>query len=124
MTAANSVLRIAKKQNAFPLGWVVLVIGVIGLTAVPLLLPVRAIGTAIEIQVAALFALAFNFLWQQTRLLSFGHAAFFGAGMFATIHVMRAAASGVIVLPLPLVPLGGLAAGFFLGLVIGYFATA
>jgi branched-chain amino acid transport system permease protein len=97
---------------------------VVALAALPLLLPARAIGIAIQIQVAALFALAFNFLWQQTRLLSFGHAAFFGIGMFATIHAMRAAANGAIVLPLPLMPLAGLAAGLLLGLVIGYFATA
>jgi branched-chain amino acid transport system permease protein len=44
--------------------------------------------------------------------------------MFATIHAMRAAASGGIVFPLPLMPLAGLVAGLLLGLVIGYFATA
>ena len=101
-----------------------LIICLLALAALPLLLPSRAVGIAIQIQVAALFALAFNFLWQQTRLLSFGHAAFFGIGMFATIHAMRAAAAGIIGLPLPLVPLAGLLAGLLLGLVIGYFATA
>jgi branched-chain amino acid transport system permease protein len=94
------------------------------LVALPLVLPARAIGTLIQMLVAALFALAFNILWQQTRLLSFGHAAFFGIGMFATIHAMRAAASGAFALPLPLLPLAGLLSALILGAVVGYFATA
>jgi branched-chain amino acid transport system permease protein len=124
MTTADSVVQIAKKQSSLPKVSTAVVILVVALAALPLLLPARAIGIAIEIQVAALFALAFNFLWQQTRLLSFGHAAFFGMGMFATIHAMRAAASGAILFPLPLMPVAGLVAGFLLGLVVGYFATA
>lgn len=94
------------------------------LAVLPLVLPARAIGTLIQMLVAALFALAFNVLWQQTRLLSFGHSAFFGIGMFATIHAMRGAASGGFAMPLPLLPLAGLLAALILGLLIGYFATA
>jgi branched-chain amino acid transport system permease protein len=124
MTTADSVVTIAKKQISLPWVSTILLVVVLGFAALPLLLPARAIGTAIQIQIAALFALAFNSLWQQTRLLSFGHSTFFGIGMFATIHAMRAAESGAIVFPLPLMPLAGLAAGFLLGLVIGYFATA
>jgi branched-chain amino acid transport system permease protein len=93
------------------------------LALLPLVIPSRTIGTLVQMQVAALFALAFNILWQQTRLLSFGHAAYFGIGMFATIHAMRAAAAGGLILPLPLMPIAGLLAGFILGIVIGYFAT-
>src|SRR5262249_40168087 len=118
MTTADTVVEVAKKPVHLPRVSTVLVVCVVALAALPLLLPARAIGIAIQIQVAALFALAFNFLWQQTRLLSFGHAAFFGIGMFATIHAMRAAASGAMMLPLPLMPLAGLAAGLLLGLVI------
>src|SRR5215469_2443279 len=124
MTMADTVVQMAKKRTPLPKVSAVLIICALALAALPLLLPSRAIGIAIQVQVAALFALAFNFLWQQTRLLSFGHAAFFGIGMFATIHAMRAAASGAVGLPLPLVPLAGLLAGLLLGLVIGYFATA
>jgi branched-chain amino acid transport system permease protein len=124
MTTADSVMEVAKKQVHLPRVSAVLIVCVLALAVLPLLLPARAIGITVQIQVAALFALAFNFLWQQTRLLSFGHAAFFGIGMFATIHAMRAAASGGIVFPLPLMPLAGLAAGLLLGFAVGYFATA
>jgi branched-chain amino acid transport system permease protein len=103
---------------------VALILMVAILVALPVFLPPRAIPTAVQMQIGALFALAFNILWRQTRLLSFGHAAFFGIGMFATVHVMRAAATGTIGLPLPLLPLFGLLAGLALGLVIGFFATA
>ena len=87
-----------------PLG---VTVAVAVLAMLPLVLPGRTIGTLVQMQVAALFALAFNILWQQTRLLSFGHAAYFGIGMFATIHAMRAAAAGGLVLPLPLMPVAG-----------------
>ena len=93
------------------------------LIALPIALPQRGVSTAIQMQIAALFALAFNILWRQTRLLSFGHAAFFGIGMFATIHAMRAATDGSAGLPLPLLPVFGLLAGLALGLVVGFFAT-
>ncbi len=100
------------------------VVIVMAFSALPLVVPPRAIGTLIQMQVASVFALAFNILWRQTRLLSFGHAAFFGTGMFATIHLMRAQEIGAALVPLPLLPLAGLAAGGLLGIVIGYFATA
>lgn len=93
------------------------------LIALPMVLPPRAVGTVIQMQIAALFALAFNILWQQTRLLSFGHAAFFGIGMFATIHLMRMSGSDAL-LPLPLLPIGGVLAGLLLGVLAGFFATA
>src|SRR5215467_2742766 len=57
-------------------------------------------------------------------LLSFGHAAFFGIGMFATVHIMRTAAGGTVFLPLPLLPLFGVIAGLVLGAIVGFFATA
>src|SRR5438105_911998 len=72
---------------------------------------------------AALFALAFNLLWRHARLLSFGHAAYFGAGMFAAVHLMRAVEAGVVNIPLPLIPFAGLLAGLLLGLIAGYFST-
>ena len=40
--------------------------------------------------IAALFACAFNLLAGQGGMLSFGHAAYFGVGTFATIHAMNA----------------------------------
>ena len=103
---------------------VVLLLTVLALVTLPTFLPHRAIATATQMQIAALFALAFNILWRQTRLLSFGHAAFFGIGMFATVHIMRTAAGGTVFLPLPLLPIFGLMAGLVLGVIVGFFATA
>ncbi len=102
-----------RSTSAFPATAVLVLLAVATLATLPLWLPFRAIGTAIQMQVATLFALAFNILWRQTRLLSFGHAAFFGIGMFATIHLMRAAAGGAVALPLPLLPLPACAPGSF-----------
>ena len=55
-------------------------------------------------------------------MLSFGHAAYFGVGAFATVHAMNAL-GGTGLLPTPLLPLAGAAAGLGVGLVAGWFAT-
>jgi len=96
---------------------------IIVLIVLPLVLNDRYIGTLIKMLAASLFALAFNILWRQTKLLSFGHAAYFGLGMFAVVHLMRAIEAGSISLPLPLVPLAGLGAGLAFGWIAGFFAT-
>ena len=72
--------------------------------------------------IAALFACAFNLLAGQGGMLSFGHAAYFGVGTFATIHAMNAL-GGAGLLPTPLMPLVGGVAGLLFGLVAGWFAT-
>ena len=124
MTVASTVQQTYNRRPFLSFGSSAAFAALLCLAALPLLLPSRAIGTAIQMQIAALFALAFNILWRQTRLLSFGHSAFFGIGMFATIHAMRAAVSGTLPLPLPLLPLAGLCAAFILGILIGFLATA
>lgn len=73
--------------------------------------------------IASLFAMAFNLLIGQAGLLSFGHAAFFGVGAFATLHLMGAIEDRVVSVPTPLLPLAGAAAGFVIGAFAGYFAT-
>ncbi|RWI08716.1 MAG: branched-chain amino acid ABC transporter permease [Mesorhizobium sp.] len=102
-------------------GWTVLVLVIA--VAVPLLIPGRLLATVNQMLIAALFALSFNVVWQQMRLLSFGHAAFFGLGAFATIHLMRAVAAEAIFIPAPLLPVAGMLGGLVAGLIIGYFAT-
>jgi branched-chain amino acid transport system permease protein len=124
MTAAGNAVEMPCRAFPFRRAPCLVLLVVLALAALPLVLPSRGIGTAIQMLVAALFALAFNILWRQTRLLSFGHSAFFGIGMFATIHLMRAVAGGVVTLPLPLLPLAGLCAGLVLGIAVGFFATA
>jgi branched-chain amino acid transport system permease protein len=71
-----------------------------------------------QMGIAAVFALSYNLLLGQTGLLSFGHAAYFGLGGYAGIHLMRAIDAGLPI-PMPLVPLAGAAAGLFFGLLFG-----
>lgn len=72
--------------------------------------------------IASLYALAFNLLAGQAGLLSFGHAAYFGVGSFAALHLMLATEDG-LAFPTPLLPLAGAAAGLLAGLVAGWFST-
>jgi len=65
----------------------------------------------------AIFACAFNLLLGFTGLLSFGHAAFFGASAYATGWLMRSAG-----LSPELGVLAGVAASALLGLVVGLVA--
>jgi branched-chain amino acid transport system permease protein len=92
------------------------------LLSVPLLLSQGLVNAAIQMLIAALFALAYNVLCGQAGMLSFGHAAYFGAGAFATVHAMNAL-GGTGLLPTPLLPLVGGAAGLLIGAVAGWFAT-
>jgi branched-chain amino acid transport system permease protein len=77
----------------------------------------------VNVLIAALFASAFNLLMGQGGMLSFGHAAFFGVGAFAVMHLMVAIDRGGLNFPTPLMPLAGAAAGFVVGVCTGYFAT-
>src|SRR5258708_5957790 len=94
------------------------------LLALPALLPMRYVATSSNALIAALYALALNLLWHHRRLLSFGHAAYFGTGMFAAIHLMRAVEAHAIVLALPLIPLAAAGVAAAVGLLCGYVATA
>jgi branched-chain amino acid transport system permease protein len=58
------------------------------LLALPWCLPAYAVQVAIQALVLAGFAMSFNFLFQNAGLLSFGHAAFFGAGAYTTALLM------------------------------------
>lgn len=92
------------------------------LMAVPYLLSQGLINAAIQMLIAALFASAYNLLCGQAGMLSFGHAAYFGVGAFATIHAMKAL-GGAGLLPTPLLPLAGALAGLCFGGLAGWFAT-
>src|SRR6478736_8327860 len=65
----------------------------------------------------ALFACAFNLLIGFTGLLSFGHAAFFGAAGYVAGHALK-----VWGLPFELAALIGTAAATVLGVVFGFVA--
>jgi len=71
-----------------------------------------------QMSIAAVFALSYNLLLGQTGLLSFGHAAYFGLGGYAGIHLLRAINAGLPV-PVPLVPAVGAIAGLVFGMLFG-----
>jgi len=96
--------------------------GVALLAALPLLLHAGLVNAAIQMLVAALFACAYSLLSGRAGMLSFGHAAYFGIGGFATVHAMNAF-GGAGLLPTPLLPLVGAFAGLVVGIVAGWFAT-
>lgn len=101
------------------------VIGILlaALLALPPFLDIGMQNAMTNMLIASLFAVAFNLLVGQAGLLSFGHAAFFGVGAFATVHLMVMVEDQMFPFPTPLLPLAGAAAGFVVGAVAGYFAT-
>lgn len=92
------------------------------LAALPLLLSAGLLNAAIQMLIAALFASAYSLLAGRAGMLSFGHAAYFGVGAFATVHAMNAV-NGTGLLPTPLLPLVGAVAGLGFSVVAGWFAT-
>ena len=102
--------------------------GVLGLVllaallGLPWLTSAGLLNAVIQMLIAALFASAFGLLAGRAGLLSFGHAAYFGIGTFATVHAMKAI-GGAGLLPTPLLPLVGALAGLGVGVVAGWFAT-
>ena len=96
--------------------------GVVLLAALPWLLSQGLLNAAIQMLIAALFACAYNVLCGQAGMLSFGHAAYFGVGAFATVHAMNAF-GGTGLLPTPLLPLAGALGGLGIGALAGWFAT-
>jgi branched-chain amino acid transport system permease protein len=76
-----------------------------------------------QIGIMIIFALSYNMLMGQAGLLSFGHAVFLGLGGYTTAHVVNAAKSGTLPIPLELTPLVGGLGGLAFALVLGYFAT-
>ncbi|MBO1113282.1 branched-chain amino acid ABC transporter permease [Bordetella petrii] len=92
------------------------------LAALPFLLSQGLLNAAIQMLIAALFASAYNLLCGQAGMLSFGHAAYFGVGAFATVHAMNAV-GGAGLLPTPLMPLAGALGGLVFGAIAGWFAT-
>jgi branched-chain amino acid transport system permease protein len=93
------------------------------LACAPFVLGPAGQGVMTRMLIAALFATGYNLLLGQAGLLSFGHAAFYGAGAFATLHAMIGIERGAFYLPLPFLPLIGAGAGFVTALIAGFFAT-
>lgn len=105
-------------MNSKTYGAVALALLAAGLVALPWIAPYFYIFIATEVLILGLFAASFNLIFGYTGMLSFGHAAFFGAGAYATAMLL-------LWLEWPL--LGCLAvataAGALLALVIGFFSV-
>lgn len=99
------------------------VVVVIALACAPLFVGTAGQGVLTRMLIASLFVTGYNLLLGQAGLLSFGHAAFYGAGAIATVHTMIAIERGSLFIPLPFVPLVGAFAGLILALIAGLFAT-
>lgn len=110
------------KKNASVTGKIVLAALLLALLILPGVLSPSLVNAAIQMLIAALFASAFNVLAGQGGMLSFGHAAYFGIGAFATLHAMNAL-SGAGLLPTPLMPVFGALGGAAVGLAAGWFST-
>jgi branched-chain amino acid transport system permease protein len=103
---------------------IILLLSTLGMLAIlPLFLSPNLLNAAIKMMIAALFALAFTLAMGQAGMLSFGHAAYYGLGAFAALHLMRAVEQKLFGFPTPLIPLAGAMVGFVFGLVFGWFAT-
>lgn len=88
--------------------------------AIPLIFsnfPPYYIKFASSIMIMVLYGLSFNLLYGYTGYLSFGQAAFFGSGAYASTLILRSTAS------LPLALLAGSIAPALLAIVFGYFCV-
>ncbi|MFA5520920.1 MAG: branched-chain amino acid ABC transporter permease [Castellaniella sp.] len=90
----------------------------VGLVVLPWIAPYFYIFIATEILILGLFATSFNLIFGYTGMLSFGHAAFFGIGAYASAMLLMGS-------PWPLLACLAVAivAGAVLGLVIGFFSV-
>jgi len=84
-------------------------------------------GTALTLMslmgISIVFALSYNMLLGQTGMLSFGHAVYFGLGVYFAVHCMNTVITGDLPVPLPVIPLvGGLGALFF-AILFGWVST-
>jgi len=88
--------------------------------AAPLVVGVYAASLLRDAMLFSLLALALDYLWGKTGVLSFGHAAFFGAGAYgAAIVSTRLGLDPVVGSWLGLV--AGVAAATAIALIVGYF---
>ena len=83
---------------------ILLLVGLAILAILPVFLSPNLMNAVIKMMIAALFALAFTLAMGQAGMLSFGHAAYYGLGAFAALHLMRAVEMKLFFFPTPLDP--------------------
>ncbi len=76
-----------------------------------------------QMGIAVIACLAYNILFGQGGMLSFGHAVYSGLGSFLTLHTLKLVSAGTLVLPVSLLPLVGGLAGLGFAALFGYVST-
>jgi branched-chain amino acid transport system permease protein len=76
-----------------------------------------------QVGIAIIACLAYNMLFGQGGMLSFGHAVYSGLASFVAIHTLKAVSDGAWPLPVSLVPLAGGLAGMGVAVLLGYVTT-
>ncbi|MBW2604008.1 MAG: branched-chain amino acid ABC transporter permease [Deltaproteobacteria bacterium] len=130
----NTRLIVGRSGQIGMTGTVVMALG-IGFLLVPILPGEFPVVVAVEILILGLFAMSFNLIYGYMGQISFGHAAFFGVGAYATAILFRTfqGATGEIgylgffislLSAIPLSAIGALLVGFFCVRLTGiYFAV-
>ncbi len=98
----------ADHDSARRFGWLVPVLGLVALAALPAVLTPYTQDLVLKIAVYAIFALSLELLVGTTGLVSLGHAAFFGIGAYAAVLGTGDAGPAPLWLLLPL-SIGGAA---------------
>jgi branched-chain amino acid transport system permease protein len=76
-----------------------------------------------QMGILVIFCLAYNMMFGQGGMLSFGHAVYAGLGAFFAVHAMNMAAAGKLPIPVWLIPLVGGVFGAIFGVLFGYVTT-
>ena len=90
----------------------------LGLAALPLLLPTYWVSIAVEIFAFALFAASLQLLMAVGGMVSFGHAAYFGVGAYGAALLLKLAG-----LPMPVAFLGAPLVAALAAVLFGYFCV-
>lgn len=111
-----------------PMNKLILPAASILVAAILLLLPAMGASGFIltlltQILIASVLGLSYNMLFGQSGMLSFGHAVYYGFGIFVTLHLLDAIGDAGIPIPLEVVPLIGAAAGLISAAIFGALCT-
>jgi branched-chain amino acid transport system permease protein len=76
-----------------------------------------------QMGILVIFCLAYNMMFGQGGMLSFGHAVYAGLGAFFAVHAMNLAGQGKLPIPVWMIPLVGGVFGAIFGVLFGYVTT-
>ena len=118
--------RLARLRAGYGLSGPVAILMLVLFLLVPLLAGEFWIHVSTEILILGLFAMSFNLLYGYMGQISFGHAAFFGVGAYATAMVftrLKTAGGEIAMLDFFLSLLAGPPVAAFAALIVGFFCV-